>query len=51
MDLAAVSRAIVRRHFPNARIVADRLHVIRLVSHHFLAGWRDGIRWARSIAA
>lgn len=41
MDLAVVYRAIVRRHFPNARIVADRFHVIRLVNHHFLNCWRD----------
>lgn len=41
MDLAAVYRAIVRKHFPKARIVADRFHVIRLVNHHFLACWRD----------
>jgi len=41
MDLAAVYRAIVRRHFPNARIVADRFHVVRLVNHHFLACWKD----------
>ncbi len=32
---------MVRKHFPNARIVADRFHVIRLVNHHFLACWRD----------
>jgi transposase len=31
----------VRKHFPNARIVADRFHVIRLVNHHFLACWRE----------
>jgi hypothetical protein len=30
MDLASVYRAIVRKHFPHARIVADRFHVIRL---------------------
>ena len=41
MDLAAVYRAIVRKHFPKARIVADRFHVIRLVNHHFLTCWRD----------
>ena len=41
MDLAAVYRAIVRKHFPQARIVADRFHVIRLVNHHFLACWRE----------
>ena len=41
MDLASVYRALVRKHFPNARIVADRFHVIRLINHHFLACWRD----------
>jgi transposase len=41
VDLAAVYRAIVRKHFPKARIVADRFHVIRLVNHHFLTCWRD----------
>jgi transposase len=41
MDLASVYRAIVRKHFPNARIVADRFHVIRLINHHFLNCWRD----------
>jgi transposase len=41
MDLAAVYRALVRKHFPNARIVADRFHVIRLINQHFLACWRD----------
>ncbi len=41
MDLAATYRALVRKHFPNARIVADRFHVIRLINHHFLACWRE----------
>lgn len=41
MDLASNYRSLVRLHFPNARIVADRFHVIRLINHHFLAGWRD----------
>jgi transposase len=41
MDLASVYRAIVRKHFPNAKIVADRFHVIRLINHHFLACWRE----------
>ena len=41
MDLATVYRALVRKHFPNARIVADRFHVIRLVNHHFPACWRE----------
>jgi len=41
MDLASVYRALVRKHFPNARIVADRFHVIRLINQHFLACWRE----------
>jgi transposase len=41
MDLASVYRAIVRKHFPNAKIVADRFHVIRLINHHFLGCWRE----------
>jgi transposase len=41
MDLAAVYRSIVKTQFPNALIVADRFHVIRLVNHHFLACWRE----------
>ena len=41
MDLASVYRALVRKHFPKAQIVADRFHVIRLVNHHFLACWRE----------
>lgn len=41
MDLASNYRALVRKHFPNALIVADRFHVIRLINHHFLNCWRD----------
>ena len=41
MDLATTYRALVRKHFPNARIVADRFHVIRIINHHFLACWRE----------
>jgi len=41
MDLAVVYRSIVRKHFPQALIVADRFHVIRLINHHFLACWRE----------
>ena len=41
MDLAAVYRSIIRKHFNKAVIVADRFHVIRLVNHHFLACWRE----------
>ena len=41
MDLSSPYRALVQRFFPNARIVADRFHVIRIINHHFLACWRD----------
>ena len=41
MDLSSTYRALVRKHFPQALIVADRFHVIRLVNHHFLSCWRD----------
>ena len=41
MDLASSCRAIVRKHFPNATIVADRFHVIQHINQHFLACWRQ----------
>ena len=41
MDLATVYRSLVRKHFPQARIVADRFHVIRVINHHFLACWKE----------
>jgi transposase len=41
IDLSSTYRALVKKHFPNARIVADRFHVIRLINHHFLGCWRD----------
>ena len=41
MDLASSYRALVKKCLPQARIVADRFHVIRLVNHHFLALWRQ----------
>ncbi len=39
MDLSHTYRSIVQRYFPYARIVADRFHVVRLVSHHFQKLW------------
>ena len=41
IDLSVTYRALIKKYFPNARIVADRFHVIRLVNHHFLACWRE----------
>jgi transposase len=41
MDLSETYRAIGRKYFPNALIVADRFHVIRLVNHHFVKTWGE----------
>ncbi|VGO19056.1 ISL3 family transposase [Pontiella sulfatireligans] len=41
IDLSGSYRAIVRKYFPNARIVADRFHVVRTVLRHFLATWKQ----------
>jgi transposase len=41
MDLSETYRSIVRKVFPNAQIVADRFHVVRLVNHHFLKVWQQ----------
>ncbi len=39
MDLSETYRSIIKKYFPNALIVADRFHVIRLINHHFLKAW------------
>jgi len=39
MDLCEPFRALVRKHFTNAMIVADRFHVVKLVNHHFVKTW------------
>jgi transposase len=41
IDLSVTYRTIVKRHFPNAKVVSDRFHVIRLVNQHFLKFWRE----------
>lgn len=41
MDLSETYRSIARRHFPNAKIVADRFHVVRLINQHFLKLWQQ----------
>jgi len=41
MDLSETYRNIVQRYFPNAKIIADRFHVVRLVNHHFLKIWQQ----------
>ncbi|NBV42804.1 hypothetical protein EBR96_08580 [bacterium] len=39
MDLCPHYRSIVKSIFPNARIVADRFHVIRLLNDAFMKTW------------
>jgi transposase len=41
MDMSETYRSIARKYFPNAKIVADRFHVIRLVNQHFLKTWQQ----------
>jgi len=41
MDLSETYRSIARQHFPRAKIVADRFHVVRLVNQPFLDAWKD----------
>lgn len=41
MDLASCYRALARKYFPQALIVADRFHVIRLLNQHFLTLWKQ----------
>lgn len=40
MDLSETYRSIARRYFPEATIVADRFHVVRLINQHFLKVWQ-----------
>lgn len=41
MDLSETYRRIARQYFPNAMIVADRFHVVRLVNQHFMRLWQQ----------
>lgn len=41
MDLSETYRSIARRYFPNATIVTDRFHVVRLINQHFLSVWKQ----------
>lgn len=41
MDMSDTYRRIAQRYFPNAVIVADRFHVVRLINHHFLKVWKE----------
>lgn len=41
IDLSSSYRHLIRQYFPNAKIVSDRFHVIRVVQQHFLETWKQ----------
>jgi len=41
IDLSSSYRELIKHHFPNAKIVADRFHVVRLVSQMFLQSYQE----------
>lgn len=41
MDLSSSYRQLVQRYFPQAKIVADRFHVIRLIHHQCMQTYAD----------
>ncbi|HHG0444918.1 TPA: ISL3 family transposase [Legionella pneumophila] len=41
IDLSSTYRSLVQKHFPNAKIVADRFHVIRLMQHQCMMTYRE----------
>lgn len=54
MDLCSPFRSLVMRLFPNAKIVADRFHAIKLIIstfHEFCKEVDPEIRWKRGITA
>lgn len=41
IDLSTTYRSLIKAHFPNAMIVADRFHVVRLVQQQCMAVYRE----------
>jgi transposase len=41
MDLSSTYKSLVKHYFPNAKIVADRFHVIRLLNHQCLQTYAE----------
>ncbi|MDE2423180.1 MAG: ISL3 family transposase [Betaproteobacteria bacterium] len=41
MDLSSTYRSIVKKYFPNALIVTDRFHVLRLIQHQCMMTYRE----------
>lgn len=54
MDLSTTYKSIVKTHFPNANIVADRFHVIRLLNHHMMQTYQHiepNLKYQRGLLA
>ncbi len=51
MDMYSPYRKMVKKWFPNAKIVTDRFHVIKLINHHFAKTCKildeDNLAWGR----
>ena len=41
IDLSSTYRSVIKRYFPNAKIVADRFHVIRLMLHQCVQTYQE----------
>jgi transposase len=41
MDLSSTYRAIARKYFPNAVIVSDRFHVVKLINQSLMDVWKQ----------
>lgn len=41
IDLSSTYRSVIKRYFPNAKIVADRFHVIRLMLHQCIQTYQE----------
>jgi len=41
IDLSSTYRSLIKRYFPNAKIVADRFHVIRLMLHQCMQTYQE----------
>ena len=41
IDLSSTYRRLIQQYFPNAKIVADRFHVIRLMQHMCMQTYQD----------
>jgi transposase len=41
IDLSSTYRSLIKRYFPNAKIVADRFHVVRLMLHQCMQTYQE----------